>query len=189
MLFWTVPSPGTGSGAIAAQKWLACLGWLRTTVRCAAGKKTWMFECTTAQAAMACTCLQTPRVSSFWAKASGKPRSTAQSTVASGALDIDAQTQQKRLPNSPSRARSQTGLPTLPITDKTALTLLQASSRYPARAGTNLAGLSTTKLVRQCRYRSGPLSILLFRFTAGHPQLPLWPVVRYQFSMSIWPWY
>lgn len=66
-------------------KWLAYPGQRPTTAQCAAGKRAWMWGCTTVQAIRGCTCLLTPRVSSSWGKANGKPRNMAQSVVASGA--------------------------------------------------------------------------------------------------------
>ena len=47
-------------------------------------QKACMFECTAAQATMACICLPTPLVSSSWAKVSARQRSTVQNAVASG---------------------------------------------------------------------------------------------------------
>ena len=73
-------------------KWQDCPGLRPTTARCAAGKRAWMCECTTAQAATACICLPTPQASSSWAKASGKPRSMAQSVAVNGARCIWALT-------------------------------------------------------------------------------------------------
>ena len=55
-------------------KWQDCPGLRPTTARCAAGKRAWMCECTTAQAATACISMPIPRASNSWAKASGKPR-------------------------------------------------------------------------------------------------------------------